>query len=61
LIQAGVDDIIVMRLKGHNIKNFIQRVYVHREIEELLEAVNKLNYIDVYYILFFARNNTEVI
>lgn len=40
--EAGVDELTVKRIVGHNDKNNVTRRYTHIEIAALVEAVNKL-------------------
>lgn len=42
LTSAGVDERIVKKIVGHKGQGVTQTVYTHFEIEELLEAINKI-------------------
>lgn len=42
LTAAGVDERIIKKMVGHKGQGVTQQVYTHIEIEELLEAINKI-------------------
>lgn len=41
--KAGVNDFILKRIVGHSISDITEKVYTHRDIEELINEVKKIN------------------
>ena len=41
--KAGANEYILKRILGHSIKDITEKVYTHREIEELLSEVRRIN------------------
>lgn len=47
LHSAGVDDYSIAKIMGHSQKGITKKVYIHKETEELVQAINL---IDVHFI-----------
>nr|DAT90073.1 MAG TPA: Integrase [Caudoviricetes sp.] len=43
--NAEITPVMVKRIMGHKIKDLTQRVYTHKDITDIVEAVNKINFL----------------